>query len=266
MTGTVPDWGTVVPVDDVGYPDSRALLALADHELVQLITQLEIARYQGWRNHGNLWVSELLRMTKRWGNVYAADGDLTGAQVLDYGCGTGVEAKQYAAAGAVVSLADISQANVDLAARVLRIHGYGDQVGSQWVVSADPGVHPLAGLLPRLAGFYDVIHCAGVLHHIRDPQPVMADFAELLDSDGELRLMLYSDRAWEIATGTTPPDDTALDPLLPQYVRTMDGVGEFADWYDATKLTAEFGDLFSLTRCTYLTPDGRYLAAILEPR
>jgi SAM-dependent methyltransferase len=260
MTGTVPDWGTVVPVDDVGYPDSRALKALADHELVQLITQLQITRYQGWRNHGNLWVSELLRMTKRWGNVYSHDGDLTGAQVLDYGCGTGVEGLQYARAGAVVSVADLSQANVDLATRVLQIHGYGEQVGDRWVIGTEPG------FLPRLAGFFDVIHCAGVLHHIRDPQPVMAEFAELLEPDGELRLMLYSDRAWEIATGTTPPDDTALDPALPQYVRTMDAVGEFADWYDATKLTAEFGDLFTLTRCTYLTPDRRYLAAILEPR
>ena len=83
------------PVDDVGYLLSEELLTWHDEALLDLINQMAVSRYQGWRN----W-------EMRWRTVLGLDSTRD-SDVLDYGCGVGLEALQYAKLGNRVTIADI---------------------------------------------------------------------------------------------------------------------------------------------------------------
>lgn len=233
------------PVDSIGYVPVDDLLAMSDEQLRETAAEASEARYGSWRNIGNLWVDVLGLATT------------TGKDVLDYGCGFGAEALVYAQTGNRVTVADIVPGNVQVAARVFAAHGY---TAGTALISDQP---PLTGLPP---GAFDVVHCSGVLHHIPWARETVEHFAELLRPGGEVRLMLYSDEGWRLATGTEPPGDAPSHPLFDDFVHYFDAVGVYADWYDHERLVARFGDLFTVERFVYLTANRRYCAAVLRLR
>lgn len=232
------------PVDDVGYVSSRELLAAPAQELRTLIANAESNRYGGWRNYRNLW-RKTLRLDETHDKV-----------VLDYGCGIGIEALQYARTGNEVIVADISRDNVRLAMRVLELEGF--SAGAFQITKAVP--------VNSLFGNFDVIHCAGVLHHIPDARRVVQAMAARMSEGGELRLMVYSDEAWRIACGTEPPDRVEDDPGFHTYWTHWDAVGGYADWYDPDKLVERFGQWFDLVEWSYLTERHEYLGARMVKR
>ena len=235
---------SAVPVDDVGYLPSADLLAMGDDELRSLITRMEQARYAGWRNHDGLWMAAM-RLD-----------EAAGLEVLDFGCGTGLEALQYAKAGARVTVADINEENARLAARVLEVFGY----QAQDVITLAPD-----GPLIPFRVIFDVVNMSGVLHHIPEPVHVVAEVASWLQP-GELRLMVYSDAGWRDITKTEPPDDVTNHPQRSQFVRHFDAVGDWADWYDEARLRARFGEWFDVRDVRYITPSGHFLTARLVRR
>lgn len=242
----VQQWSSP-PVDDIGYMSSERLMSWNDEALLDLIRQMEKNRYGGWRNTQN-----------RWRDVFSLD-TTRGKRVLDYGCGVGLEAVQYIKAGNEVALADISEANLYLAHRVCCLYGFNPTV---LVLSDDPcDFHPFAGRP------YDVIHCVGVLHHIPEPIPVVKAMSDALAPGGELRLMVYSDEAWRIATSTDPPNSRVEDdPMFERYWQRWDPHGGYADWYDAERLAERFGEWFFLDRYEPLTEHGEYVGAVLVKR
>lgn len=233
-----------VPFDEVGYLPSDKLCWIPADELRGMIESMEAVRYYGWRNYQN-----------RWRDVLGLD-TTHGKLVLDYGCGTGLEALQYARAGNKVWLADIVASNIALARRVL-LYLY-DFKPAGMILLDDGSRNELA------RGPFDIIHSAGVLHHIPHPRYTVELMHRWLKPKGELRLMLYSDVGWRIATDTEPPCDVTSHPAREHFVRFFDAVGGWADWYDRDRLEARFGDLFTVERCEYLSPDDRYLAAVLR--
>lgn len=236
------------PVDDIGYLPSSDLLTWDDEALIDLISQMAQSRYQGWRNY-----------EMRWRVILGLDSTRD-KDVLDYGCGVGLEALQYAKVGNRVSIADISPSNVLLAERVLHLCGH--KVSNTIVLTQKP---PFSVLLA--AGQFDVIHCCGVLHHIPDPVAVVKQMAEWLRPAGELRLMLYSDKAWEIATGTKPTGAPVEDSeLFERYWTHWDPHGGYADWYNRERLEERFGQWFVVTTCEPLTERGEYIGAVLVKR
>ena len=235
------------PVDDVGYLPSKDLLELTDKALRDLVEKMEARRYGGWRNFQGRWRRQL-RMD-----------ETTKKDVLDYGCGVGVEALQYAKNGNYVSIADISGDNVKLAHRVLYLHGY-KTVHEMVVKEEEP-------ILPVKPGSFDVIHCSGVLHHIPDPIPVVRSMHEWLRDNGELRLMLYSDEAWRIATKTEPPDDDVFNYVeFDAFWQHWDAVGGYADYYTRHRLAARFNQWFRVESCAPITQHGEYIGAILRKK
>jgi SAM-dependent methyltransferase len=234
------------PVDDIGYLPSVELLDWPEDDLLDVIARMAESRYDGWRNWEMNWRVVL-------GLDRTRDKD-----VLDYGCGVGLEALQYAKKRNRVWLADISETNIALAERVLQLSGYHVE-GSFLAKEAPPVIQP---------GSFDVIHCVGVLHHIPDPEPVVAAMAGWLRPEGELRLMVYSDEAWRISTGTEPPKlhATFADPNFRLFWQHWDPIGGYADWYDCEKLEHWFGEWFTVAECKPLTEFGEYLGAVLVKR
>jgi len=237
-------------VDDVGYLSSADLMIMGDTQLNLTILQMAQTRYQGWRNHAGLW-REMLKLD-----------DTHGKHILDFGCGVGMEARELQEAGNRVDLADLSMSNLELAARVLALgdHAPDEEVVCHLVTDQEPYFEADAS--------FDVIHCSGVLHHIPWARKIMERFHQLLRPGGEVRLMLYSDKGWTIATGTDVPTwrDTQHHPKFDQFVRFFDSVGTYADWYDLNKIYGWFGDLFSVDDFSYITEDYRYCVAVLTKK
>lgn len=231
------------PVDDIGYLPARELLTWDTADLLDVIGRMAQSRYGGWRN----W-------EMRWRNILGLDRTY-GKRVLDYGCGVGLEALQYAKRDNIVSIADISMDNLKLAQRVLAMEGH--KVDGVYLVKE--GAPQITFLQP-----FDVIHCVGVLHHIPNADEVVERMASWLVPKGELRLMVYSDEAWRIATGTEPPAwDVELDPNFDHFWQHWDPIGGYADWYSCKRLQTRFGKWFRVDSCLPLTEHGEYLGAVL---
>lgn len=235
-----------IPVDDRAYLDTGGLLLLEDRVLLFVAQEMERRRYSGWRNDGNLW------------RTHMGLDSVTGKRILDYGCGMGIESVQYARSGNRVVIADINEDTVLLAARVMNLYGL-ERVW-QFVIDME---------FPFLAldeGEFDMIVMNGVLHHIEDPVPVVREMHRWLAPGGELRVLVYTDRGWRMATGTEPPEDVTDHPERETFVRWGDAVGDWADWYDRDRLEQRFGEWFTVREWHYVTPDDRYAVAILDRR
>jgi SAM-dependent methyltransferase len=232
------------PVDDIGYLPATDLLAMDDDDFVQLIDQAAHNRYFGWRNHQGNW-TRLTHVTH-------------GKRVLDYGCGVGLEGLILAKRNTVF-LADISEGNLAVAERAFVLNG-----------CDAPALLPIQSRPPFIEnppGELDIILCLGVLHHIPDPVPVVKQMARWLTTGGELRLMVYSDKAWEIATGTRAPRGPVDEhPDFARYWQHWDAVGGYADWYDQARLQERFGEWFLVERVHPLTQHGEYLGAVLTKK
>jgi len=229
------------PADGIGNPDARIIPSLPDDDLRTLAARIERARYDGMQNYKGLWRSTL------------GLDDTHDKDVLDFGCGLGVEALQYAKAGNRVMLADISIYNLAAAEAMFRAHGH----------EPDALVH-VQGQPPFFdCECFDIFHASGVLHHTPWARDIVAHALGYLRAGGEVRLMLYSDEAWRLHVGDDPPDDTAAHPAFDAWVRRMDPVGFYADWYDRDKIERTFGDMLELRRFSYLCPNRQYCAAVL---
>jgi SAM-dependent methyltransferase len=233
------------PIDDIGYLPATDLLAMDDHQFCSVMRKMEENRYGGWRNLRNRWIDNL------------RIDDTHDKRVLDYGCGVGVEALQFAPSNRVW-VADIVRANLNVAARLFALSDYHLE-DALLIKATPPFLTPPEPL--------DVIHCSGVLHHIVDPVPVVQAMADWLVEGGELRLMLYSDRAWLAATGEYPPPDDVTDhPLREKFVRQWDAVGDWADWYNQQRLVNRFGEWFEVASYAPITRAGEFVGAVLVKR
>lgn len=240
-----------LPVDDVGYVSPCDVALLPDESLREWVRRFEQVRYSGWRNHDGLWRRELGLDTT------------TGKHVLDYGCGFGIEALQFARAGNAVSLADLYYETRQIAVRILRVMGYGHAVRLGMRSMEEP---PYLELNDSTR--FDVFYANGVLHHSTTPRDLLSRAHGLLAPGGELRLMLYSDKAWTQYVGTPLPrefEDVREADGYEKFVEVMDAVGSHADWYNEEKLRMLADGLFTVRRFAYITNDGRYCAAVLDP-
>lgn len=229
------------PLDNLGYTSSADMLRWDDDRLRRAIDQVETTRYTGWRNHNNLWREKLGLDTT------------TDKTILDFGCGAGIEALQFARAGNEVIVADIVKENVLLAHRVLALYGF------------DALVAPIYDAWPYVITDdveIDVFYAAGVIHHIPYDRAVMRWAATIAP---EARLMLYSDVGWHKWVGPSIPSGPACeDSRFDTFLRTFDEVGDYADFYSESRVTERFGDWWALIDFSYICDDGRYCTATLK--
>lgn len=229
------------PLDEIGYTSSVELLKLDDGRLRRTIADVEKTRYGGWRNHLNMWRETLGLDTTH------------GKTILDFGCGAGIEALQFARSGNRVIAADIVPENVTLTHRVLALH----DLSCDEVLIRDtwPYVHTDDVSV-------DVFYAAGVVHHIPYDREIMRWAASIAP---EARLMLYSDRGWHKWIGVPIPAGPACEsPMFERFVRTFDAVGDYADFYDLERIRSRFGDWWDVRNFQYICDDGRYCTVTLD--
>lgn len=104
--------------------------------------------------------------------------ELTGARVLDVGCGGGILAEAMAARGAQVTGIDLS----DKALAVARLHllESGQQVDYRKI--------PVETLAAESPASFDVVTCMEMLEHVPDPASVVRACATLVKPGGQLFL------------------------------------------------------------------------------
>jgi SAM-dependent methyltransferase len=227
------DWSHI-PFDDVGYVSSKEFLGWPDEAVRKFIDTFERNRYGGVRNWENLW-RETLGLDSTHGK-----------KVHDYGCGFGIEALQFCRSGNSVHVSDIFPSNIQAAERVLRISGY------------EP--------LPKCK--VDIFYSNGVLHHSPKIREILKEAVENLNPGGEIRLLLYSDKAWTWATNAPLPgitEDISKHPAFQRFTRVMDEAGDYADWYNQEKLEMRVGDFLKVEKFNYIMKNGIYATVILRP-
>jgi 2-polyprenyl-3-methyl-5-hydroxy-6-metoxy-1,4-benzoquinol methylase len=120
-----------------------------------------------------------LRVTKFLKHVGLSADELRGRLVLDAGCGNGTLSEAVANLGCEVVASDLSN-SVILANRYFSTHD-----GRVRFLQADLQRHPFR------PGTFDVVYCAGVLHHTPSTKETFERVAETVAPGGRLFVWLY---------------------------------------------------------------------------
>lgn len=124
-------------------------------------------------------------------------GHASGQIVLEYGCGGGSDTLSYLRRGYSVRACDIVPENIAVArARIEEHRMFG--LAHEWQPFAKTALLTESYPLPFNDDQFDVVHCHGVLHHIPDPAPVVAEFFRVLKPGGIASIMLYTEVLFEV--------------------------------------------------------------------
>jgi ubiquinone/menaquinone biosynthesis C-methylase UbiE len=119
------------------------------------------------------WLAETL--------AYRSTG---GLDVLDVGCGQGIDLVEYAGAGARATGIDLTPRHVELARSHVRAKGL-----TATVVQGD------AEQLPFEGASFDVVSSNGVLHHTPDMPAALREIRRVLRPGGKARIIVYNRRS-----------------------------------------------------------------------
>jgi SAM-dependent methyltransferase len=166
----------------------------------------------------------------------AIDGTGDGRRVLDLGCAGGYLSEALAARG-------FSVVGVDLPGTA--------HTGNIEFIAAD-----LDSGLPALSGRFDLILCADILEHLRDPERMLRNARALLTPGGRLLASLpnsgHAYFRWQVLRGRFPQEDRGLFDRTHVRFYTYDGWVDLlrksgfaveAEWASGVPIGLKFPDL-----------------------
>lgn len=108
--------------------------------------------------------------------------------VLEIGCGLGIDAMEFAKYGANYTGIDLSVVSVNLAKRGFELFGLRGEL-----LQSD------ARDLPNFNKKFDLVYSCGVLHHFPEPEKAIEQIHNLLNPNGEFRFLVYAKNSWKYA-------------------------------------------------------------------
>lgn len=119
-----------------------------------------------------------------------------GRDVLEVGCGAGLDLVRFARGGARVTGVDVATTAIDLARDYCRVAGVPARL-----LEAD------GARLPFEEASFDLVYCVGVLPFAADPAAVVHEAHRVLRPAGEAIFMVYNRRSWtrvlDLVAGTS---------------------------------------------------------------
>jgi ubiquinone/menaquinone biosynthesis C-methylase UbiE len=108
-----------------------------------------------------------------------------GKVILDFGCGPGhdlIGFSHFSRPAQLIGL-DTSKTSLAEAHHRLKLHNF-----QATLIHTDEKLT----ILPFDDNSIDVIHSSGVLHHIKDPTPILKEFKRVLKPNGHIQIMVYN--------------------------------------------------------------------------
>ena len=143
-------------------------------------------------------------------------------------------------------LGDINNDSLLIASKILNVHNY--EYIQKILLNTH---HPFFNINTKI----DIFYSNGVLHHTPFIKEILIEALNILTPDGEIRLLLYSDKMWSAITNKPmPPIDYNIqkheDYWL--FLRTADLVGQYVDFYSEEKLIDKLGNKFKVIKFDYI--------------
>ena len=104
-------------------------------------------------------------------------------RVLELGCGIGTDSINFARAGAILTVVELSDVSLEICKKRFDVYGL-----TATFICAN--IENISDILKDKQ--FDLIYSFGVIHHTLEPKRVMNQVYNLLASDGEFRFMVYS--------------------------------------------------------------------------
>ncbi|MDQ2974277.1 MAG: class I SAM-dependent methyltransferase [Acidobacteriota bacterium] len=112
-------------------------------------------------------------------------------RVLEIGCGIGTDTLSFAQHGAHVTAVDLSEKSLEIAQQRAQVYGQQDRIEFYRGNSEE-----LSQFVPVKT--YDLVYSFGVIHHTPNPEKVLEQLCKYMDSQSELRLMVYSKASYKL--------------------------------------------------------------------
>lgn len=104
-------------------------------------------------------------------------------EVLELGCGMGVDSLQFAKNGAKMTLVDLSDESLNLCKKAFNLYKFEANF-------YHGNLEELSNFLPQKK--YDLIYSFGVIHHTPNPEKVIQQLSQFCHQNTEIRIMLYN--------------------------------------------------------------------------